>query len=106
MAIVCLFPFLVVVAAIAGGDIRKTITIRMGLNAQAAQDIDGLISNGHQAVATLTFLGVVFLAMSAIAIASTLQGWYERVYALAPPQNWRKQLVYRTAWVIGFLVYR
>jgi hypothetical protein len=53
----CLFPFLVVVDAATGRDARRTIIIRMGLNAQAAKDVDGLISSGHQAVAALSVLG-------------------------------------------------
>ena len=52
----------------------------MGLNEQAAADIDGLISTGHQAVAGFTLVGNAFLVLCALGFASTLQGWYERVY--------------------------
>jgi membrane protein len=97
--LLCLFPFLVVVTDLLGGDPRKVIISRLGLKGQAAKDIDGLISNGHQAVATLTVLGAAFLALSAIGIAATIQTWYSKVYERELPKVWWKQLIIRVIWV-------
>jgi membrane protein len=102
---ISLFPFLAVLDAAVGGDIRRTIITRMGLNGQAAKDVDGLISSGHQALATLSVLGAVFLLLGAIGIAATLQAWYLRVYDQPAPHGAVKQFVYRLLWVAGLLVY-
>jgi hypothetical protein len=59
-------------------DFMNAIITRLGHNPQAAEDVDGLISSGHRAVPSLTVSGCIFLLLPAIAIASTLQGWYER----------------------------
>ena len=105
LSVLCLFPFLAVLAAATGRDARKAIISRMGLNTQAAQDVDGLISSGHHAVATLTATGALFLLLGIIGIASTLQGWYLKVYGLPTPSGWVKQLGLRAAWVVGFVAY-
>jgi len=54
LAVLSAFPFLAVTSTVIGGDIRKAIVARMGLDAQAKHDVDGLIASGNQAVATLT----------------------------------------------------
>lgn len=100
----CIFPLLVVVTAAAGRNITKTIATRLGLNPQAAKDVDALISSGHQALADLTVFGIVFLVLIAIGIASTLQVWYQKVYDLPPSGDWMHLLVNRLVWVAGFLV--
>jgi len=101
LALLCFFPVMVVVAVLAGRDVRHTIIIRLGLNAQAAKDVDGLISSGHQAVQTLTVIGSIFLVLSAIAIASTLQTWYEKVFDEPPAEGWKKPLVFRLVWFVS-----
>src|SRR5499427_4301296 len=54
LAVLSAFPFLAVSSSVIGGDIRSAIVARMGLNAEATRDIDGLMATGNQAVATLT----------------------------------------------------
>jgi membrane protein len=104
-AMLCIFPLLIVIGAALGGDIRKLIITRLGLNPQAAKDVNGLIGSGHQALASLTVLSTVFLVLSAIAIASTLQEWYQKVYDQPPSRDWMRQLVNRLIWVAGLLAY-
>jgi membrane protein len=100
-AMLCIFPLLVVVAAAAGSDIRKVISTRLGLNPQAAKDVNGLMSSGHQALTSLTVVGIVVLVFSAISIASTLQSWYQKVYDQPPSRDWMRQLVNRLIWWPG-----
>src|SRR5262245_1525329 len=57
LAVLSAFPFLAVTSSVVGGDIRSAIVARMGLNAQAAHDIDGFIAKGNQAVDQLTWRG-------------------------------------------------
>src|SRR5262249_26835300 len=59
LAVLSAFPFLAVSSTVVGGDIRKAIVARMGLNAQATRDIDGLIATGNQAIATLTWFSAI-----------------------------------------------
>jgi membrane protein len=48
-------------------------------------------------------LGVAWLVLSAIGIASTLQAWYQKVYDQPPSQDWLRQLINRIIWVAAFL---
>jgi membrane protein len=77
-AMLCIFPVLIVIGAAFGGDARRLIATRLGLNPQAAKDVDALIGSGHQALATLNVLSIAFLVLCAIAIASTLREWYQK----------------------------
>jgi hypothetical protein len=84
----CAFPFLAAVAAATGGDSREAI-VRMGLNKEAARDVNALISSGTHAVATLTVFTGAFLVFGALGIASTLQAWYQhaRRSGIRPPSR-------------------
>jgi membrane protein len=102
LALLCLFPFLTILAAATGRDIRHTIIVRLGLNHQAASDVEDLISSGHHAVTSLTVLGGAFLVFGMIGLAATLQGWYRKVYD-QPPQGGLKTLLAECLWVILFV---
>ena len=56
LMLMCLFPVLVVITAFIGGDIRKVIVSRMGLDRAATSDLDRFMSSGHTAVASLGVL--------------------------------------------------
>jgi membrane protein len=103
-ALLCIFPFMIVITAAAGDDFRKVIIAQLVLNAQAAKDVDGLISSGSQALATLTLLGSAFLVLSALGLATNLQTWYQRVYDQPPPRDWVRLIVSRVVWVTGLLI--
>ena len=78
----------------------------MGLNAQAAKDVDALISTGPQTVSALSVLGAIFLVLFAIAIPGTLQEWYQNVYDQPAPHGGAgKQLARKLVWVAGLLAY-
>ena len=87
LAVLSAFPFLAVSSAAVGGDIRTAIVARMGLNAQATRDIEGLIATGNKAIATLTWVSGVVLVLGAIGMASTLQAWYQRIYEQPAPKG-------------------
>jgi membrane protein len=105
LGVLCLFPFLLLVSAGTGHDLRQTVIIRMGLDHRAAQDVNGLISSGSHAVTSLDVVGGILIFLGAIGIASTLQGWYERVYGIPPAKTWWRQLGNRLLWLAGFLFY-
>jgi membrane protein len=105
LAVLSAFPFLAVSSSALGGDIRTAIVARMGLNAQATHDIDGLIGTGNQAVATLTWFSAVIVVLGGIGMASTLSAWYHRIYERTPPKGLLKHLVVQTAGVCAFTLY-
>ena len=105
LIILCLFPFLVVIQAAAGGNVTHTIIIRLGLNAQAAKDVDGLISSGPQAIRSLTVIGAIVLVLFAVSIPGTLQLWYQRLFDVAPSPQARGQLLIRLIWMAGLVGY-
>jgi membrane protein len=104
-AALCIFPLLIVATAAAGGNAKKVINVRLGLSPQAAKDVDALISTGQQALTGLTLPGIVFLALSAIGISTTVQAWYQKIYDQPPPRNAIRLLLSRAVWVAGFAAY-
>jgi len=103
--LVCFFPFLAVVDAATGRNTQKTITDRLGLNAQAAHDVDALISVGNQTVSALSVLGAIVLVLFAIGIPGVLQAWYEKVYHQQAPYGGLRQFTRKLIWLAGFLAY-
>src|SRR5215510_12242869 len=105
LAVLSAFPFLAVSSSVIGGDITKAIVARMGLNAQATHDIDGLIATGNQAIATLTWFSAIVLVLGGIGMASTLSAWYHRIYERSPPRGFLRHFVYHAAGVVAFTLY-
>ena len=105
LAVLVLFPFLVVVSAESGGDARNALILRLGLDKQAAQDVDQLMSSGRHAVTTLGIIGAAVVLLGALGIASTLQVWYQRVYDQPPAHNLVRQLADRFLWLGGMVLY-
>ena len=105
LAVLCAFPFLAVVLGATGGDVRDAIVARMGLNDEAARDVNELISAGDKAVATLTVFGAVWLVLGAIGMAATLQAWYQKIYDQPPVKGVLRHLGYQLLGVVAFSVY-
>ena len=105
LAVLCLFPFLITVSAESGGDARHALVARLGLDQEAARDVDKLMSSGSHAVTTLSIVGAGVVLLGALGIASTLQVWYERAYGQPPAQNVARQLANRLLWLGGLMGY-
>jgi membrane protein len=105
LAVLCLFPFLVTVSAEWGGDARHALIARLGLNKQAAQDLNQLMSSGGHAASDLSIFGGLLVVLGALGIASTLQLWYQRVYDQPPAHKWTRQLADRLLWLVGLVIY-
>ena len=105
LAVLVLFPFLVVVSAESGGDARNGLILRLGLDQKAAQDVDQLMSSGRHAVTTLGIVGAAVVLLGALGIASTLQVWYQRVYDQPPARNPTRQFANRLLWLGGLVLY-
>jgi uncharacterized BrkB/YihY/UPF0761 family membrane protein len=105
LAVLSAFPFLAVTSSVVGGDVRKAIVARMGLNAQATNDVNALIATGNQAVATLTWVSAIVLVLGGVGMASTLSAWYHRIYERTPPKGLLRHLAYQAAGVAAFALY-
>lgn len=105
LAVLCLFPFLITVSAESGGDVRHALVARLGLDQEAARDVDKLMSSGSHTVTTLSIVGAALVLLGALGIASTLQVWYERAYDQPPAQNLARQLANRLLWLGGLMGY-
>jgi membrane protein len=105
LAVLCLFPFLFIVAAKIGGDARPALIRRLGLDQNAAKSINSLMSPGTHAATTLDLVGAVWILLGAIGIASTLQVWYQKVYDQPPGGNKIRHLIAQLVWVTGLVVY-
>jgi membrane protein len=105
LAVLCLFPFVIIFSAQSGGDERKVLIGRLGLDQKAAQDLNQLMTSGRQPVTTLSIVGVAIVLVGAIGVASTLQVWYQRVYDQPPARKLTRQLANRLLWLGGLLAY-
>lgn len=105
LAVLCLFPFMIIVSAESGGDVRHVLIARLGLDQKATRDVDELTSSGSHAVTTLSIVGAAVVLLGALGIASILQVWYERVYDQPPAQNVARQLANRLLWLGGVMGY-
>jgi membrane protein len=105
LAVLCLFPFLIIFSAKSGGDARHALIARLGLDQQAAQDVNQLMSSGRHAVTALSIVGAAVVVVGAIGVASTLQLWYQRVYDQPPARKLTRQLASRLLWLAGLLGY-
>jgi len=105
LAVLCLFPFLIIFSAKSGGDARHALIARLGLDQQAAQDVNQLMSSGRHAVTALSIVGAAVVIVGAIGVASTLQLWYQRVYDQPPARKLTRQLADRLLWLAGLLGY-
>ncbi|MEU2280920.1 ribonuclease BN [Streptomyces sp. NPDC013178] len=102
LAMMCFFPFLIVVTATAGRDASAVLANWLGLNQQAAQAVASLFSPG-QGTGTLTVTSAFLLVLGAVATAGVLQSWYQEVFDV-PVRGWR-DIVAQLYWLASLLAY-
>jgi len=96
--LLCLFPFLIVVSALAGRSMADTLARFTGLTGQAAADIGHLFApTAATTGAVIGTVSMVFFVFGGIAAATALQQIYERVFDL--PHRLVKDLPLRLAWL-------
>jgi membrane protein len=96
--LLCLFPFLIVVSALAGRSMAATLARSTGLTGQAAADVGHLFApTAATAGAVIGTASMVFFVFGGIAAATALQQIYERVFDL--PHRPVKDLPLRLAWL-------
>jgi len=96
--LLCLFPFLIVLSALAGRPVVNTLARYTGLNGQAAADAGHLFaSSAATANAVVGTTSMVFFVLGGIAAAATLQEIYEQVFEL--PHRRMADVPHRLAWL-------
>lgn len=102
LAFLCFFPFLILVTTAVGQDAAQIMAGWLGLNQQAAQALAGLFKPSPGSV-TLTLVSALLLVAGAVAVAGTLQGWYQFLFDV--PARWGRDLVARLAWLTTLVAY-
>jgi membrane protein len=96
--LLCFFPFLIVMSALAGRPVVTTLARYTGLNSQAAADIGHLFaSSAATASAVVGTASMVFFVLGGIAAAAALQELYERAFDL--PHRGMQDIPRRLAWL-------
>ena len=96
--LLCFFPFLIIVSALAGRSVVTTLARRTGLNSRAAAEVGHLFaSSAATTSAVVGTASMVFFALGGIAAATALQDIYERAFDL--PHRGVKDIVYLLAWL-------
>ncbi|WP_241968136.1 YhjD/YihY/BrkB family envelope integrity protein [Streptomyces sp. ICBB 8177] len=102
LAILCFFPFLIVVAAATGRDTAASVVGWLGLDQRAAQAVTTLFKPGATP-GTLTLTSACLLVLGAMAVAGTLQSWYQTVFGV-PRRGWH-DLAACLYWLGALLAY-
>jgi membrane protein len=93
-----LFPFLIVVSALAGSSVVSTLARSTGLNGQATADLGRLFASSEATVSAMVgTASMVFLVLGGIAAATALQEIYEEAFAL--PHMGTSIIPRRLAWL-------
>ena len=96
--LLCLFPFLIVVSALACLPAAQSLTRYTGLNSQAAADIGYLFASPSATTSAVAVTAsMVFFVFGGIAAAAALQQIYEQAFNL--PHRRIKDLPHRLAWL-------
>ncbi|MBO0769758.1 MAG: YihY/virulence factor BrkB family protein [Solirubrobacterales bacterium] len=78
--LVSLLPFVILLSAFASQRVDDDIALRLGLNHQAAGIVDELFTNAPAVLNAATATSLVFLIAGMLAVASSLQQIYEKVF--------------------------
>ena len=102
--LLCAVPFLLIASALAGRSVVSALTLRLGLNQQAAADMGHLFTSSSATDSAVTGLSWVFFILAGIASASGIQRLYQQVFGLEP-QGARDKLraLIWLALVVGWL---
>jgi membrane protein len=96
--LLCFFPFLIVVSALGGRSVVKTLVRYTGLNGEAAADVGRLFApSAATASAVVGTASMVFFVLGGIAAATALQEIYEQAFDL--PHRRTSFVPRRLAWL-------
>lgn len=80
--LLCFFPFVIVLNALAGRKTVNGLTRHLGLNTQAANDVSKLFTSTSATSSQVTGTSYVFFVLGGIAAATAVQALYENAYGV------------------------
>ncbi|MBO2457521.1 YhjD/YihY/BrkB family envelope integrity protein [Actinomadura violacea] len=102
LAILCFFPFLIVLTAAAGRSTAEVITGWLGLDQPASRAVADLFTAVPPA-GSFTVASALLLILGAMAVAGTLQHWYQRVFDVR--SRGMRDSPAQLCWLAGLLGY-
>jgi membrane protein len=102
--LLCCFPFLIVLAALAGRGAASALSKRLGLNHQASADLGHLFTASGPTSVTITTACVVLLVLFGVAGATVVQELYLRIFDM--DSRGLRDLLRKLIWVgvvVGWL---
>jgi membrane protein len=87
--LVSLLPFVILLSAFASQRIDDDISLRLGLDHKAAGIMDHLFTTAPATLTAATATSLVFLVFGTVAVASSLQQIYEKVFGQDHHGGWR-----------------
>ena len=100
--LLCFFPFLIIVDALAGRTAVSGLARRLGLNPQAAADMSHLFASSSATSHAVTGLSYVFFVLGGIVAVSAVEELYERSFDLGH-RGGMKNLLRQLIW-LGVLI--
>ena len=107
MWMLCLFPFLIVVAALTNLNAVTTLSRHMGLNHASSEDVRKLFGPHSGTLAGITIASVLWLLVMASGVAAIVKGFYLRVFEVEPKDAkglWRMPVWVLAATAVSVLV--
>jgi membrane protein len=95
--LICLFPFLIVVNALAGRSEITGLSRQLGLTHEAAHDVSRLFASSSSTSNAVTGAGYVLFVLGGIAAATAVQDLYEKAFGLH--SRGMKDIPRRLAWL-------
>lgn len=103
--LLCVFPFLIVMSAVAGRSAATEFSRHLGLNRQAAADMGHLFNSSGATSSAVTTASLVAVALFALSGATAVQRLYERIFDLHSrgPRDIPRRIIW---WgiVLGWLI--
>jgi membrane protein len=100
--LVSLLPLVILLSAFAGRRVGDYISLRLGLDRRAAGIVDGLFTSSPAVLTAATATSLVFLIAGMVAVASSLQQIYEKVFG--QEHRGMRDLYRLLAWIVMLCV--
>jgi membrane protein len=98
--LLCAFPFLIIVSALAGRSSARELGRRLGLNHQATAAMGHLFASSAATSRAVTGAAWVFFILGGVAVAGALQGLYQRIFELdhRATRDMPRELIWLALW--------
>jgi membrane protein len=104
--LLCFFPFIIVLNALAGRSAVTGFSRRLGLNHQAAAEVSHIFAPASSTSSAVSGTGYVLFVLGGIAAAGAIENLYEQVFGLEPRgmQNLPRRLIWLAVLIGGALI--